>query len=384
MFDLDRSWTEKKIKQTLSAKQAEIIRLKGAIDPNDISTRNELQETLQILRDAIKILGKIDSRQAYDIELKKAIEEGNISHEFDEVVEDILVKARNFLENGKYHLAVELANEALEKNKNQSEPYEILSQANYMLGNYDEALKIIQQGTYAFQNDITLRWLETHYFIMIEDYNKAQLLLNTAMNDFANNSVFLSEQVYLYYYLDKDELGKKKISEYINKYPNDNELRRLISYNLIEIAQQSFLYDSASDMYLLTEEHTYNRCLELTTLANQIYQDETTKSELEYVKQFGEKVFDEDHKTLVFLYGGLGIAAIILSLVDFFKWSLGAEKIFIIISIIFFLLAFVVRQISYRPYWKVYRDMYRGFKESDDSVLYTILSIPLEIFNFFK
>lgn len=379
IYELDRSWTEKQLRKKLSTHQFQVKKLLGNVDPNNIEYREELLATAQELGEAIKILGNPTTRAQYDRDLDFAISSGTVRHDNEEKVKDILEQARKYMETQRYSLAIDLAKEALEADSNQPEPYEIISQSDYAMGNYAEAIDTVRNGAAAFANNITLRWLEAHYLVMIEDYNNAQALINNGLSDFNDDPIFLSEQVYLYYYAEKDKQGKKAIDSYINRYPNNNDLRKFIAYDLYDIAQQCYVYDSSAEMYLITEEDKYKRCLELLTQANQLYQDQYLLDALNEAKSFGNKEFDTDHKPLMIAYGVLGIAGLIFALFLFGNGASGMGMLSLILGAVFGLFAFLVYKISFRPIWKINRDYYRGFKESDDGALYTLLSWPLDL-----
>ena len=86
------------------------------------------------------------------------------------------------------------------------------------------------------------------------------------------------------------------------------------------------------------------------------------------------------------LYVSPPFEVIIIGIMNFpsmFKGEGLWPLVVILIGILFQGVVFLVNKVSYRPYWKVYRDYYRGFKESDDGALYNILTIPYEPFKQF-
>ncbi len=382
LFSLDRSMTEKEIKKKLSRRQAEVSRLQGSTNRDDTETLKELQETMEYLRAAIQILSREESRKEYDTQLDAASKAGKVNREVAKEVHDILARARAFFEKGQYNLALKHAQEALDNHINGEEPYEIISRSYFMMGDYDEALETVGKATDIYTSSLYLRWLNIRFSVMTENFNEAQDKLNKAMDDFNSHSQLAAEQVYLYGYAERDDLLKTTIDSYIRANPNDADYRKYVAYNLVEISQQCYVYDSNAEMMLLTEEDSYNRCLNLVMMANSIYQDEYVQNELNYVQKFGETVFDDDHKGLKWFYRLSGIAAIIVGIINFSSMLEGKGSwplVVFLIGILFQGAVFLVNKVSYRPYWKVYRDYYRGFKESDDGALYNILVLPWEL-----
>ena len=377
-FSINRSMSEKEIKSYLSKKQVEINRYKSSTSPDNTETLKELQLAMSHIRDAIKILTRPDSRKQYDLELDAAIREGKVDTRRSEEVRGILERARQFFEQGKYQSALKLAKELVEGGTDTDEPYEIMSRSYYMLGDYDEAVETAEKGSDVFASSVILHWLSIRLLIQLEDYDTAQQKLNKAMSDFAGNAQFAAEQVYLYAHAEKTELMLQTIKSYLTENPNDLDYRRYVANNLFDISNQCYLYDSASDMLLLTEESAFIRCYTLIKLANEIYQDEYLRDELEYVEQFGQMIFDEDHKGLIWFYRIAGV----LSAIGGISGIVGGAPsgwIFVGLGLLLELAAGLVKKISYRPYWKIYRDAYRGFKESDDGILYNLLELPWTI-----
>jgi tetratricopeptide (TPR) repeat protein len=303
--------------------------------------------------------------------------------QIEKEVRDIIERARAFFEQGKYDLALKSAQEAIENHINSEEPYTIISRSYFMMGDYDEAIESIANATLIYPNSLHLRWLNIRFLTMTENIDEAQALLNASLDDFNNHAQLAAEQVYLYGYAERDDLLEAAIRKYMERNPNDMDYRRYVAHNLVEIAQQCYVYDTAADMMLITEEASYNRCVKLLTTANSIYQDEYIQNELNYVLQFGELVYDADHNGLKLFYRIVGFILIGVAAYNL-PAALDGENVSRTltvagIGILMQGLASLVKKISYRPYWKVYRDTYRGFKESDDGALYNILMLPWDM-----
>jgi len=382
MFSLNRELSEKDIKKILSQRQNELVKYRGSTDPNNTEVLNELQEMIEHVRTAITLLTRPEKRKQYDIDLANAVQAGQVNVQVEKEVRDILERARRFFEKGEYERAMSFAQEAIENNSNSEEPYEIISRSYYMMGEYDQAIGTVDKASKVFPSSILLRWLNVRYHILIEDYNAAQDMINKALVDFDDHPQFHAEQVYLYGYAEKDDMVESTIREYMEGNPHDMKFRQYAANNLVDIAQQCYLYDSNAEMLLITEEAQYNRCVRLLKLANSIYEDDHIASELEYAEQFGELVEDEDRHQLKVFYI---ILTVIMAVAAFFVAisDIKHGKIMAIVlaafSVINFLITRLVKRKSYKPYWKVYRDTYRGFKEDDDGALYNILSAPFEL-----
>ena len=379
IFDLDRSMDEKSIKRALGQRQAEVSKLMGSTDRDRTDTLRELQNMMETIRMAIRTLSKPESRRAYDAQLAAAAAAGKVSQEATKEAQDILERARQFFEKGQYQLAIKFARQAVdEQHINREEPFEIISRSQFMLGDYDEAIESAGKAARTFSSSLHLRWLYIRFLAMIEDFNEAQAQLNEAIDSFGADSLLMAEQVYIYAYAGNMPAAHRAIDQYVAANPNDQDYRRYTAQNLIDVSQTCYLMDSAAEIMVLTEEDDYRRCLDLVTTANSLYQDETTMSELNYVRQFGEIVDDEEHRGLRRFYH---IGGLILGVIGIVRMTSGSKFawILLLIGIAMQGLGLLVKRVGRRPYWKVFRDEYRGFKQSEDSFLFNILLAPQDM-----
>lgn len=379
IFDLDRSMDEKSIKRALGQRQAEVSKLMGSTDRDRTDTLRELQNMMETIRMAIRTLSKPESRRAYDAQLAAAAAAGKVSQEATKEAQDILERARQFFEKGQYQLAIKFARQAVdEQHINREEPFEIISRSQFMLGDYDEAIESAGKAARTFSSSLHLRWLHIRFLAMIEDFNEAQAQLNEAIDSFGADSLLMAEQVYIYAYAGNMPAAHRAIDQYVAANPNDQDYRRYTAQNLIDVSQTCYLMDSAAEIMVLTEEDDYRRCLDLVTTANSLYQDETTMSELNYVRQFGEIVDDEEHRGLRRFYH---IGGLILGVIGIVRMTSGSKFawILLLIGIAMQGLGLLVKRVGRRPYWKVFRDEYRGFKQSEDSFLFNILLAPQDM-----
>lgn len=386
VFGLDRTMSVKEIKTTLGYRSVDLAKLEASTNPHDRQTRKDIQDMKELLLEAMKILGDEKSRREYDIKLDAAIKNGQVEQNRTKDVEDALERAREYFKQGKYDLALESATEAKNNHANSAEVCEIIARSMFMLGDYMESVDAVDQGAKAFPSAMELHWLSIRFRIQLEMYEEAQDLLNQAIQHFGKHPQLMAEQVYLYLYAEKEKQAKQSIEEYLKENPNDMEYRQYISYNLVEIVNMYYKYDSNAEMLLITEEDIYNKCLELITLANQYYQDDYTKAELDKVTQFGKKEYDKENKPMRICYIIITALAALAGVSALFSGEGAILAIpYLVVAILGVFVVKLVDKYSYRPYWQIYRDYYRGYKERNDSFIFTILSFPFETArSFFK
>lgn len=389
-FSLSRTMSEAEIKTELGKVQRDIIRRQGTTNPSDTVTLQLLQDNMVLVREAIRELTKPQNRSAYDKKLDAFLQQGgknptNKTTQSTTSTNNYLQKAKDFFAKENYELAARYAKDAINSRVNDSESYEILSKSLFILGDYDDALQAADTGATAYGSNLNLQWLSIRFRVQMERYQEAQQRINNLRKIHGPFTQLAAEQVYLYYFAEKDEQGKNFLDKFMASHPSDADFRKQTANNLIDISHQMYAYDADADMLLITEKEDYERALKLVTQANQLYQDPYTLQELETVKQFGKKEFDKTHRGARNIYFLGGIFMILAALYTMFgSNAVIAENttygcmILCALGLLGILLGFVIHKISMRPVWQMYRDEYRGFHEGDDKFLYTILAAPWE------
>lgn len=389
-FSLSRTMSEAEIETELGKVQRDIIRRQGTTNPSDTVTLQLLQDNMVLVREAIRELTKPQNRSAYDKKLDAFLQQGgknptNKTTQSTTSTNNYLQKAKDFFAKENYELAARYAKDAINSRVNDSESYEILSKSLFILGDYDDALQAADTGATAYGSNLNLQWLSIRFRVQMERYQEAQQRINNLRKIHGPFTQLAAEQVYLYYFAEKDEQGKNFLDKFMASHPSDADFRKQTANNLIDISHQMYAYDADADMLLITEKEDYERALKLVTQANQLYQDPYTLQELETVKQFGKKEFDKTHRGARNIYFLGGIFMILAALYTMFgSNAVIAENttygcmILCALGLLGILLGFVIHKISMRPVWQMYRDEYRGFHEGDDKFLYTILAAPWE------
>lgn len=378
IFHLERSMSEKEIKKKMAGWSNMLTQMDGTTDPSNVAEKQWLKEQKELLREARKILFNAEKRKQYDMELDAALHAGQVNHEKTREVKDALERARRYFEQQHYTQAIEAAREAIDNHANTDEPYEIISRSQFMEGDYTESLETLDQGAEIYQGSQTLWWLRIRMHIRMEQYEEAQTLLNRALERFRGYIRFEAEQAYLYFHAEKSKLGNRTMEAYLQQHPSDNEYRQQMAYNLIELSNYCYRYDTESEMQMIIDQKDYDRCLELVSAANRIYQDDYTKAALEDVRYYGERDYDEESKVIKKTYMGISAAVGLIGLSALLKGS-GAALILLAVAALFLVFRRVIDKNSYLPRWQLNRDYYRGYKETGDGWLYAVAVMPFDM-----
>lgn len=378
IFHLERSMSEKEIKKKMTEWSIMLTQMDGSTDPSNIAEKKQLREKKECLREARKILFNAEKRKQYDMELDAALRAGQVNHQKTREIKDALERARRYFEQQHYTQAIEAAREAIDNHANTDEPYEIISRSQFMEGDYTESLETLDQGAEIYQGSQTLWWLRVRMHIRMEQYEEAQILLNRAREQFRDSIRFEAEQAYLYFHAEKSELGNRTMETYLQQHPSDSEYRQQMAYNLIELSNYCYRYDTESQMQMIIDQKDYDRCLELVRAANRIYQDDYTKAALEDVRYYGERDYDEESKVIKKTYMGISAAVGLIGLIALLMGS-GAALILLAVAALFLVFQRVIDKNSYLPRWQLNRDYYRGYKETGDGWLYALAVMPFDM-----
>lgn len=286
--------------------------------------------------------------------------------ELEDIIRNLVKETKQYFYNKEYHNCIAKAKDLFEYNI--AYPFTITAKAYFMLGEYETSIDILAKGCRAFANNPNLRWLYIRYLIQMERYNEAQQILNEAKRDFREDSLFDAEQVYLYLFAERDDLAIDEIKRYITNRPDDLKYREYLANNIIDISDLCYAYDLEAEMNIIADEYNYERCFNLLSIANQLYQNKTTVEKYENIKAFGVKYPDKSTIVWQVVYG-------IVAIVSLWAVFSGAYPM-IILTILFSVFIVVIRKYSLRALWQIYRDKYRGIAEYEDNILYMIAMIP--------
>lgn len=378
MFQLDRSKTESQLKKELGKLGHENNQRLNCTDPNNVDEIKQRLFFKKTIIEASMVLGNPARRKEYDARLDEALRTGTVSHEKSREVQDIIEQTRQYFEQQKYEQALRSAQEAIEKNANSDEMYEITARSYFMLGDYNQSLEAADKGADIFRNTISLWWLRIRLRILMEMYDDAQAELNTAYTIFGQHPQLAAEQAHLYFHAGQFDEGKRLVDSYLSANPSDMKYRQYVAYNLIDISNYCYKYDSQAEVFCIVKQQDYEQCLQLVTLANGYYQDDYTLEVLQDIQSFGEIQYDEDNKIKSVAYMGVTILSAIVGICMLIGGAEGAYIAFIIAAI-GFVLKKVIDKYSYCAVWELNRDYYRGYKENTGNWLYNIASAPFDV-----
>lgn len=163
----------------------------------------------------------------------------------------------------------------------------------------------------------------------MEMYDDAQAELNTAYTIFGQHPQLAAEQAHLYFHAGQFDEGKRLVDSYLSANPSDMKYRQYVAYNLIDISNYCYKYDSQAEVFCIVKQQDYEQCLQLVTLANGYYQDDYTLEVLQDIQSFGEIQYDEDNKIKSVAYMGVTILSAIVGICMLIG---GAEGAYIALS----------------------------------------------------
>ncbi len=268
--------------------------------------------------------------------------------------------------------AIVEAKKIIDIDSSKPDPYFVIATAQYELGNYSEAINTCDIGVKSCVDNLSLRRIQVHYNILCEKYQQAQQYINQAINDNLDASYFYAKQAFLYLYAQRNDLAVNAIKEYLVQNPSDVAYREIVSSDLLYMARACYVSDGKDNLFIIDKE-SYTHCLNLVTIANQIYSSEYNSSELAHIQAEGAILYSEDKLPTQIAYGIVGVIFAYLGMVGQGAWPL------IFVGAVFGGLIYTIRRYNYRPVWQIHRDEYRGFREKEDNLIYNIAMIPSSI-----
>lgn len=368
LLDLDRTRDteslQKQIRQVIREKRKQRGFAQGG------SESKKLKDEVELYYDALKYFTNDASRKRYDAELAQAVAKNENFHRPRPKADDLFGNAIEMFNSQRYDMTYELLVELLSETPNNEKAWQLLGDTKYMMGDYDDALHVVNKAAKAFPMSIDLRFRDIRFNILLDNFNEAQALLNKAMADFPDSPVFASEQIYLYLAAGKIDLAKKFIDEYIETKPSDSEFRHLTAENLTDIATQNYVIDPESRQRFPITQANYDLCLKLITWANQIWQDQSTLAALDHIRELGTMHFDQSQVKKIVLCAIVGIVPIFI----FFTFIINNIDSHNIMQVLFspatvlvaipIAFAYSIWKKSRRPLWMEYRDTLRGYSDA--------------------
>lgn len=330
----------------------------------------DLEEKMDYCRKAFVIFHDDASRQEYDKALDEHAESENAYGKYEEIYDE----ASKYFDDERYEITIELCKKLIQLNPNSPKAYTLLCNAHYQLGYYNEAVEIINEACAAFNTNIFLRWFQIRLYVMLDKYQRAQQLLNSALEEFPMVSDFHALQAYMYFKVGNNTLARKKIEEYLASNPTDVQYRDQVCKDLLKLAYLCYYYFPNEDERILLDKNTYDKCKEYIVLANQISNLADAREELEYITYLGKKSFSFD---LGALKGGIVLVVIgcfLLYVVYYAATASSSPDLnigFIICAIVALLpLVSGVKRLSKlrKPNWEIIRDSARGYSDYDRSL----------------
>lgn len=346
-LEIDRAWDEKSIRNYLKQLQKMWTQRQGAT--NDKEQLLLIDKILKTIENGYRFLTKAIRRKQYDEALEMAYKSGKIVDAAEEKLHTLLDQAKAYYRKGNIKLATKFAEEALEGKINDVSVYDLLARCYFENNAYDKALGVIDQGISIFKTDINLHWLGARIATNgTKNFEDAQQRVNALIELNPNNAIGHSEQVYLHLRKGDEQLAFQEIDSYITAHPDDDNFKRGVAYDLDVYSNACYYYDPAENASYIADKESYQKCLNLRTKAAEIYADEHTQDQLERIRYYGQKEWNDWNlpaiKSLA-LYGTIFTAMGVI--------SGSTSGGFFPIGVALYVIMGVLIYFSFRPYWQI-------------------------------
>ncbi len=376
LFGLDRGLDNKNIVVELS-KKLNIVRQKQTMcqSSEDITKLRELEEKIH---EAINVFRKPDVREDYDKKLKEALAKGTLDTTAQQIAEDVYAEIQRMFDMNNYNGVIRKCQELISGTTAETRLYSYIVRSYYLTERYREALSTVDSCLSVHPNDFDALQMSARYYNMCnKDYQKAQNFVNRMLEMDPDSALAVAEQGYLYLCMGNKDMAFKAYEDYIDAHPTNEAFKESCAVDMINYSYSLFVEDEDGTALLISQE-SYEECLALAEKAASFYDDEDIKNHLEYTRQFGKIEFNEDNREAIRWFIISGLMYSLMCLPGFLFVSLGEPGgtlvvgIGLVLAFLMFFCAKKLRDVSYRPYWQIFRYEVTGYRDKKEKLYVTL------------
>lgn len=353
VLSLDKTLKTKALRKILISEQEKWSNRTNT--PSDSKIMSDAKRMLEIVRDALRILGKEDKRKRYDEEWEARKEQGMLNTQASAEAANVVDRAVKYYQEGNLELAERFAREALQNDETNYVAYDVLTETLFDKKKYDDALKTVTTALERFQDPNTqimlLEKIARYNYIGTKNFGAAQ----DAVNKMVEMGSYLGsvKQVLLYLFMDKEEQAKAEIQKYISEHAESTAFRREVAHGMYGYAMlQTYVMDSSKKAYVIISKESAEKNLRLATEAKQLMEDDLTKSWFDDAQYHLVKVFNTDNKLGVILWWVLVACCIVCGVL--FKVEMETKEILSCLAlpgIICLIVSIFITVGSFEPVW---------------------------------
>lgn len=371
-FSIPTDFTVEEIQQHLVKERKKwSLRLNAA----ELNRRQNAEQKISLLDQAVKVFADEYSKEKYDSELKKKGEDNqNVSETFEksinanEEVDAVLMQIDNIYNTGNSSAAIELCNQAITARIRHPKVYQYLINSYEEMECYDQAFATAKTAMSLFPEEINFRFIGARLLAL--RYNKceeAQQLLSDILKERPDASGAIALQNEIDLRTGNKEKADREIDNYLKEHPDNTDYKHIVAYAYIRYAD-TFLTTSNNGGNYINSKGEYNQCLAARKRAYEISPDEVTKEYYDAMVQYGKIKFDTS------LLGGIAIAIIAGFL--FVESSL-------IIALISWASGIWMGYSAFEPKWQIDREYFTGERKIANTIAYILTSIVRTIWRIF-
>lgn len=353
VLNLDKMLKTKELRKVLIAEQEKWSNRTNT--PSDSKIMSDAKKMLEIVRDALRTLGKEDKRKKYDEEWEARKEQGLLNTQASAEATNIVERAIKYYQEGNLELAERFAREALQSDVTNYDAYDVLTETLFDGKKYDSAVQTVTTALERFQDQNTqlllLEKIARYNYIGTKNFGAAQ----DAVNKMVEMGSYMGsvKQVLLYLFMGKEEQAKAEIQKYISEHAESTAFRREVAHGMYGYATlQTYVMDKSNKAYAIISKESAEENLRLATEAKRLVEDDLTKNWLDDAQYHLTKVFNSDNKLGVILWWVLVVGSISIATIDI---ATGLQ-----LGIVCLALAIFITVGSFEPVWSYERKALTG------------------------
>lgn len=391
-FKLNKNASEKEIQEVLRTNLNQVRQMLASLSScaNGSNELARLQEEEKRIHAANNIFRKKETRVEYDEKLELAIAAGKVDVASYEIADDIYAEIEKMFAMGDFNGVIRKCQDLISSGSSEVRLYTYVARSYFMSDRNSEAIVTVDKCVDVHPNDLNALQLASRYYNMCNnDIQKSQEFINRMLEIDAESSLAVCEQVYLYLCMGNREMAYKTCDDYINAHPTDEDFRESCAIDMISYTYRLFVEDESGASLLISQE-AYDECLEVSEKAASIFADEDIKAHLDYTRQFGEIVYNEDNKTNIrwtfFASACYAVPAVVYFVWSFMALFIGVGFLKFLEGLLGFLLlgalsaggfysGIQLHKVSKRPYWQIFKYELTGKREKREQIFVTIGNI---------
>ena len=346
-----------------------------------------IQESMASITHAIVTLTDAANRRAFDRQLDAARSADGMDAQPEAEPQSAYERADRCYREGQPELAQRYAKEAVEGGADHAGAHALLARCHYDMGEYQEALDVLDHALCIYQHVPGLDNLRIRYLMRLGEYGKAHEALDKSLaTEGADRNFLLAEAQYLAYCTARDAHTKEAQLQVMRRLATTMEegrraedlqtMARYMAHNLYAEADRLYLF-AEDGKRLFTEKAHCEASLRLLSTAYRLNPEPYIEALWANARVLGESVYDERNRPAIYFQIGLSVAIVLFALSSL---RYGLQSFCLLLGGLVLLNAYMTHKHNYVARWVLQRAAYTNMREPRTTATMGLLRVPRFIY----